>query len=237
MKNALATLPKLLALLDKAQTEEDVKAAWAKTLGIDYNTSDDHDLYTPQVFFEFKFDRQLAQAASRSPVVAQVMYYLRRLKFGESKKAIPAYFCIADKTACAIGEVAHWRVLFTDDAGHFDWDLRPSSPDPALVAAVRKHPAFDKLHPRVLHIAPEAQSALDTLAGLLANAPGVRVGDKKRITEENFEGVFDYWNEVLASRCAMATSHRATLWPTFSRGERRSKPTRGKFFFKSARKS
>ena len=59
MKNSPARLQKLLALLVKANTEEDVKAAWAKTLGIDYNTSDDHDLYTPQVLFEFKFDRQL----------------------------------------------------------------------------------------------------------------------------------------------------------------------------------
>ena len=231
MKNALATLPKLLALLDKAQTEEDVKAAWAKTLGIDYNTSDDHDLYTPQVLFEFKFDRQLAQAASRAPVVAQVMYYLRRLKFGESKKAIPAYFCIADKTACAIGEVAHWRVLFTDDAGHFDWDLRPSSPDPALVAAVRKHPAFDKLHPRVLHIAPEAQSALDTLAGLLANAPGVRVGDKKRITEENFEGVFDYWNEVFGESVRNGYKSSRYFVADIQPGRTQIKADEGKVFF------
>ncbi len=156
MKNSHARLQKLLTLLTRANTEEDVKAAWAKTLDMDYNTSDDHDLYTPQVLFEFKFDRQLAQAANRAPVVAQVMYYLRRLKFGESKKAIPPSFCIADKAACAIGDVADWKALFTDAAERFDWDLRPSSPDPLLVAAVHKHPAFKKLHPRELHITEEA---------------------------------------------------------------------------------
>ena len=161
MNTTPANVPKLLSLLAKASTEEDVKAAWAKTLGIDYNTSDNHDLYTPQVLFEFKFDKQLAVANSRAPVVAQVMYYLRRLKFGESKKAIPASFCVADKAACAIGEVADWKALFTDVEKRFDWDLRPSSPDPVLVVAVQKHPAFKKLHPRMLHIAEEAQSAVD----------------------------------------------------------------------------
>ena len=57
-------------------------------------------------------------------------------------------------------------------------------------------PPLKKLHLRALHIAQEAQSAIDTLVRLLANAPGARVGDKKRITEDNFEGVFDYWNDV-----------------------------------------
>ena len=104
--------------------------------------------------------KQLAQADNRAPVVAQVMYYLRRLKFGESKKAIPPSFCIADKTACAIGDVADWKALFTDTAERFDWDLRPSSPDPLLVAAVQKHPAFKKLHPRELHIAEEDKAHL-----------------------------------------------------------------------------
>ena len=167
MKNTFPSLQKLQPLLGKAQREEDVKAAWAKTLGIDYDTSDDHDLYTPQVLFEFKFDRKSAQAANRAPVVAQVMYYLRRLKFGESKKAIPPCFCITDKAACAIGDVADWKALFTDTAERFDWDLQPSSPDPRLVAAVRKHPAFKKLHPREMHITEEAQSVLDELARLL----------------------------------------------------------------------
>jgi hypothetical protein len=231
MKNALATLPKLLALLDKAQTEEDVKAAWAKTLGIDYNTSDDHDLYTPQVLFEFKFDRQLTQADSRAPVVAQVMYYLRRLKFGESKKAIPPSFCVADKTACAIGEVADWIALYTDTAERFDWDLRPSSPDPALVAAVHKHPAFKKLHPRALHIAEEAQSAIDTLARLLADAPGARVGDKKRITEENFEGVFDYWNEVFGESVRNGYKSSRYFVADIQPGRTQLKADEGKVFF------
>lgn len=234
MKTAPASLSKLSALLDKAQTEEDVKAAWAKVLGVDYNTADAHDLYTPQVLFEFKFDKQLAHAEGRAPVVAQVMYYLRRLKFGESKKAIPPHFCIADKTACAIGEVADWKDLFTDDAGRFDWDVRPSSPDPLLVTAVHKHPAFRKLHPRALPIAQEAQSALDALARLLADttgALGARVGDKKRITEDNFEGVFAYWNEVFGESVRNGYKSSRYFVADIQPGRTQLKADEGKVFF------
>lgn len=231
MKNTFPSLQKLQPLLGKAQREEDVKAAWAKTLGIDYDTSDYHDLYTPQVLFEFKFDRKSAQAANRAPVVAQVMYYLRRLKFGESKKAIPPCFCIADKAACAIGDVADWKALFTDTAERFDWDLQPSSPDPRLVAAVRKHPAFKKLHPREMHITEEAQSVLDELARLLAEAPGARVGDKKRITEANFEDVFDYWNEVFGESVRNGYKSSRYFVADIQPGRTQLKADEGKVFF------
>ena len=67
-------LDALLKRLDKSRTEEDVKAAWARHLRLDYNTSDDHDLYSPQVLFEFKYDKKLSSASRLAPVVAQLMY-------------------------------------------------------------------------------------------------------------------------------------------------------------------
>ena len=193
MKNSLAHLHKLLV---KTTTEEEVKAAWAKTLGLNYNTSDSHDLYTPQVLFEFKFEGQLGVSAQRAMVVAQVMYYLRRLKFGLVDKAIPPAFCVADKNACAIGHVADWKDLFGNMKAGFDWDLRPSSPDPAIVRAVAKHPAFKKLFVRELHIHEAGQAAIDEMAMRLDPETEFKVGDKKLITEDNFEAVFLYWNAV-----------------------------------------
>ena len=43
--------------LKSAKTEETVKAVYANYFKIDYDTADKHDLYTPQVFFEFKYDK------------------------------------------------------------------------------------------------------------------------------------------------------------------------------------
>lgn len=53
-KHTPPTFNKFKILLDKAKTEEDVKGAFAKQFDIDYQTSARHNLYTPQVFFEFK---------------------------------------------------------------------------------------------------------------------------------------------------------------------------------------
>lgn len=40
--------------LDAAQTEEAVKSVYAKYFNLSYDTTHGHDLYTPQVLFEFK---------------------------------------------------------------------------------------------------------------------------------------------------------------------------------------
>ena len=193
MDKKLTTLLKQLA---KTKTEEEVKSAWAKCFELEYDTSDDIDLYTRQVLFEFKFDKQLTQAPQLATVIAQVMYYLRRLKFGYSKKGIPPTFCIADRNECVFCKVIDWRDLYLDEAEAFDWDLPPSSPDSKLVTAVKKHGAFKTLQVLDLRLEAEAQAVFGQLTNLLSPQTAFAYGDKKLITEENFEEVFDYWNEV-----------------------------------------
>lgn len=189
-------LNSLLKLLNKTKTEEEVKAAWAKCFDLEYDTADDIDLYTPAVLFEFKFDKELTQAPQLAAIIAQVMYYLRRLKYGYSKKGIPPAFCIVDRNECVMCTVADWRDIYLDAAEAFDWDLPPSSPDSKLIAAVKKHEAFRTLQVLDLRIDAEAQAIFQQLNNLLSPQSAFAYGDKKLITEDNFEEVFDYWNEV-----------------------------------------
>jgi len=190
---------KLAALLDrlhKTKTEEEVKAAWARHLSLDYDTSDDHDLYSPQILFEFKYDRKLSNASQLAPVIAQLMYYLHRLKYKQSNKGIPQAWCAADRSVAVIGEVADWADLYSDDGTQFDWDLPPSSPDPKLISAVRAHKAFKSLQPRSLDIPAEAAALMAELGNRFSPQAGFKFGDKKLITEENFEEVYAYWEQV-----------------------------------------
>lgn len=99
-------------LLGKTSTEEEVKHAWATCLGVDYDTADDHDLYTPQILFEFKYDKKFGNKNQLATVLAQLLYYLHRLKYGESGKGIPAEFCLADRNQAVVGKVAEWRDLY-----------------------------------------------------------------------------------------------------------------------------
>lgn len=187
-------LSALTNLLGKTNTEEEVKHAWAKCLGVDYDTADDHDLYTPQILFEFKYDKNFGNKTQLATVHAQLLYYLHRLKYGMSGKGIPAEFCLADRNQVVVGKVAEWRDLYVDEKGAFDWDLRPSSPDPALVAAVQKYSAFKTLHVYRLSVKAEGAAILERLQHTLAPQARFDFGDKKIITEANFEDVFGYWN-------------------------------------------
>ena len=101
----------LLARLGKARREEDVKAAWAKCFNLEYDTTRDHDLYTEQVLFEFKLRRNFDQAPQRAATLAQLLYYVRRLKLDGTAKGIPSHFCLADKATAVLGKVADWREL------------------------------------------------------------------------------------------------------------------------------
>lgn len=92
--------------------------------------------------------------------------------------------------------VVDWRDIYLDPAEEFDWDLPPSSPDSKLIAAVRKHGAFKTLQVLNLRTDAEAQAIFEQLSKLLSPQTAFAYGDKKLITEDNFEEVFDYWNEV-----------------------------------------
>ncbi|MHC1701597.1 MAG: hypothetical protein AB9900_11605 [Humidesulfovibrio sp.] len=218
----------------KCRTEEEVKAAWAKAFDLSYDTGDDHDLYHRAVLFEFKHDKNLANTTQLATVVAQVLYYLHRLKFGQTDKAIPPHFCIADKNECLVASVPGWKSLYTDEAGLYDWDLRPSSPDRTLVQAVKQHSEFHALHVRDMRIEAEAEAIFTQLETLLAPQARLEVGDKKTITEANFEDVFDFWNAVFGESVHNGFKASRYFVADIQEGQSIVRPQAGKVLFKVA---
>ncbi len=192
----------LLKRLRGAKREEDVKAAWAKCFDLEYDTADDHDLYTEQVLFEFKLQRNFDQPGQLAATLAQLLYYVRRLKLGGTAKGIPSHFCLADRATAVLGEVAQWRDLYSDEHRRYDWDLRPSNPDPLLVAAVQAHERFNVLRTYHLALPEEAVFIVDRLSQLFTLQTRLAFGDRKAITEDNFEDVYAYWNEVFGESVA-----------------------------------
>lgn len=189
----LATLKERLA---KAKREEDVKAAWAKALQLEYDTSEDIDLYTPQVLFEFKFGAALTQVSRCAQVLAQVMYYLRRLRLGHDRRAVPPMLALIDRDTVVLSAAADWRDIFSENDGRFDWDLAPSQPDTRLVATLHGHAGMRGLQVFSFGSDEPAQAALHALDRHFESQLALDFGDKKQITEDNFEDVFAYWNEV-----------------------------------------
>lgn len=180
--------------LQKGKTEEDIKNVYARHFNIKYDTSERHDLYTPQVLFEFKYDRNLESLKGRAAVLAQNLYYVHKLKFGITNKPIPQNLCVADKNEAFFAETLAWKDFYTTDK--YDWDLAPSHPDQRLIKDISETEALRNIHVFQIQKEPEYQVFSSTLKRYFDLQTAIFEQDKKVITEQNFEEVFEYWNSL-----------------------------------------
>ena len=181
-------------LVLKAKTEEGVKHAYAKHFGLEYHTQFRLDLYSPQVFYEFKFHRSLQKRDTRAGVLAQVMYYIRRLRLGQAELVVPPVICVADGQHAFLTETIRWQKFYRNDK-KYDWDVAPSTPDKTLVEDLASFPATSAI--KVFDVLNEAE--FEIFSRDLTHYRGTQLSFdfrvKKIINEENFEDVFDYWHK------------------------------------------
>lgn len=145
-KKIAIDVEKEIEKLNSCKTEEEVKARFAKILDLNYQTSNRHDLYTETVLFEFKRDKNLAHPKQRATVIAQVVYYLRKLKYGIADKPIPQHFCVIDKDEAFISKSQTWAIFGYSNEEKYDWDLPASSPDPSLIDDILKQKELLSIH-------------------------------------------------------------------------------------------
>ena len=181
--------------LDKAKTEEDVKSPYATYFNIKYNTSNHHDLYTPQVLFEFKADKNFHNLKALATILAQSLYYIRRLKYIDVEKPIPFFICLADKNQATLTETSKWSNYYTNES--YDWERPASKPDPKLIDHLVKEPETGKIHVYSVTKKQEHEAFKKNLDNALEPQMMMDFGDKKVINEENFEAVFDHWKSVI----------------------------------------
>ena len=190
-------LKRFHADIKKAKTEEEVKNAYAKYFDIAYNTSDQIDLYTPGVLFEFKADRNFTKLSVRAQLIAQTMYYIRRLKYGDFiDKQIPPIICLADVDEAILTDTSIWKTFYDDLDEKYDWDLAPSTPDEKLVADITEFEKTHSLHIYKIEEMDDFAVFAGKLEAHLLNQIPLALQDKKVITEDNFESVFNYWNNI-----------------------------------------
>jgi len=181
--------------LDKAITEEDVKATYANYFKIKYDTSQHHDLYTPQVLFEFKTDKNFLNLKALATILAQSLYYIRKLKYLEVEKTIPFFICLADKNESSLTETRKWSTYYSNDT--YDWERPASKPDPKLIDHLVKEPETGNLHVYKVTQKGDHAAFKKNLENALNPQMILDFGDKKVINEENFEAVFDHWKNVI----------------------------------------
>lgn len=117
----------LLTALTRAKTEEDIKDAYIKALGLKGVNKGLVDIQTPEIWFE-------AKEASTPPLLmfAQLLVYVRAArKLGE---AIPGFLCVIDREKAALMATEHAMPLLDDKA--IVWPKSGSAADKAFASQI-----------------------------------------------------------------------------------------------------
>lgn len=177
--------------LNKAAVEEDVKAAYRKFFSLPQDSSKHHDLYTKQMLFEFKYEKNLSSRHVQAEVLAQILYYVHRLKFDTNDKSIPPFLCLADIKETIVTETIAWEGFYNDTK--YDWETAPSSPDTLLVNDLKASEEIEKIHVFHLFELNELITLDDAFKRIYENNIDKSLIVKRNITERNFEDIYYSW--------------------------------------------
>lgn len=167
----------LFDALARAKTEEDVKDAYIKALGLKSVFKGLVDIQTPEIWFE-------AKEASTAPLLmfAQLLTYVRAAR--KRGEAIPGFLCVIDREKAALMPTEHALPLLDDKT--IVWPKSGSAADKALAAQIA--PTIEThfvLYEIGSYEAEFIKAAKDAVReGRIIRTP---------ITPDNLRQVFDKW--------------------------------------------
>lgn len=185
---------RLYDLLQPCNKEEEVKSECSKFFKFKINAKKQIDHYTKTVLYEFKYNKNFQNDRLLSSVIAQTLYYIRYLKYGQSIDPIPPYICLLDKKYAAILETKKFKGVYEKE--EFDWDRSPSTPDPKLIEAILKIKYIKEIHIYDLSDENEESQFLVKHKSVTDIQPTLFDTDKKCINEDNFLEAYQYWNKL-----------------------------------------
>ncbi len=167
----------LIQELNAARTEEDVKDAYIKALGLKKYSKGLVDIQAEEIWFE-------AKEAATSPVLmfAQLLFYVRDAR--KQGEHIPPFLAVIDREKAAIMETAKALPILADKA--IKWPKFASAVDRGVAAQVapyiETHFVVYKIDSHEKEFVAAVKHALQ--AGQLVRTP---------ITPDNLRQVFDKW--------------------------------------------
>lgn len=185
----------------ECNTEEEVKSEFARTFKLKLDTRQRMDLYTQNILYEFKYERNLNQLSSRAQFVAQLLYYVRELKFGTTNLSIPKVLCVVDKNEAFFVNTLACKTLYDSSDLKFDWDRAASTPCPNVVASAGKLNAVTEAKVYNFANKEDFDNFIRQHDHFISQQPELDFSqiDKKVISEHNFESAFTLWSEQFAN--------------------------------------
>ncbi len=168
---------KLHTSLASARTEEDVKDAYIKALGLKSYRKGLVDIQTEEIWFE-------AKETSTPPVVmfGQLLVYVRAAR--KRGEAIPGFLAVIDRDKAAIMPTEKALPIFEDTA--IIWPKSGSAAGKELAAQIAP---FIEAHYVVYDIANHETAFIDAVKSAISEGRIIRTP----ITPDNLRQVFDKW--------------------------------------------
>lgn len=189
---------RLFFALKKAKQTSEVKERFFAAVGIDSfgGQSGKSDVYG-DVLFVFKKEKKITPSKLAS-LTAQALYTLRRIRYEETAP-VPAFLCGVCREDAFICETRPFAPFYGKRAEKdYDWDRTPASPCPVLIRDLLSSSALFSV--RVYSLQNDSDESAFRAA--LSCACGTQLSlfpkEKKPITEENFETVYEYWASLFS---------------------------------------
>lgn len=183
-----------------AATEEELKHDFANFFKLRMDTRKDIDLYTPEILFEFKLDKNLNNPQIRAACFAQTLYYVRNLKYGYRHETRPPTnsICVVTKNLAALLPTEDFFNYYDKSKDRiYDWDLPPSNPCKKLVADLADDKILRECHVFDFVDPDDLKNFVAQIKQLIKRKAAE--GDvKKEIDEHNFYDIFDSWRANFA---------------------------------------
>ena len=186
-----------------SKTEEELKHHFANFFGFrNFDSTNYIDLYTQEIFFEFKLKENLKNLPTLAKIVAQTLYYAQRLYSGKDPRPLSPYISVVTKDFGAYFETNSFFAFYSNQ-NRYDWDLAPSSPCKILVD--------DLSNSKIISDATifDFSDVSDDIK-FTTNIQRIRKKPnsfaKKLITPNNFDAIFNYWQNLFGD--AVKNSHK-----------------------------
>lgn len=167
----------LISALAKVKTEEDVKDAYIKALGLKSYSKGLVDIQTEEIWFE-------AKEAATPPVLmfTQLLFYVRDAR--KKGEPIPPFLAVIDREKAAIMETAKALPILADKT--IKWPQSASQVDKTVAAQVAP---YIETHFVVFKIENHEQEFIQAVKTAIKAGKFVRTP----ITPDNLRQVFDKW--------------------------------------------
>lgn len=164
--------------LQEARSEEDVKDAYIKALGLKGYSKNLIDIQTKEIWFEAKDNSRISTYA----MFTQLMHYVQQaLSKGET---VPPFLCVIDTQKAAIMKSAD--VIPFLEKKTIKWGKSASSYTPEALDAISAHIGT---HFVSFRIETHEEEFISTIKNAIAKGDIIRT----QITPDNLKQVFDKW--------------------------------------------